>query len=74
VSKNYRLTYRDQDDEAANWEAANRRTASLAGFAVTLLVLVICFWVTRQLQTKSVIEDCLMAGRLNCDILVPRLR
>ncbi len=69
MSKNYRLTYRDQDHEAAD-----RRTTSLAGFAVTLLVLVICFWVTRQLQTKSAIEDCLMAGRLNCDILVPRLR
>ena len=69
MSKNYRLTYLDQDHEAAD-----RRTTSLAGFAVTLLVLVICFWVTRQLQTKSAIEDCLMAGRLNCDILVAKLR
>ena len=69
VAKQYRLIFRDQDQEAAD-----RRTVSLAGFAVTLLVLVVCFWVTRQLQHKSAIEDCLMAGRLNCDILVPKLR
>ena len=67
--KHVRLTYRDQDHEAAI-----RRTASLAGLAVTLFVLVICVWLTRHLQAKSAIEDCLMAGRLNCDILVAKLR
>ncbi len=69
MAKLYRLVFNDQDHEAAD-----RRTTSLAGLAVTLLVLVICFWVTRQLQTKSAIEDCLMAGRLNCDIMVTRLK
>ncbi len=69
MAKIYRLVFNDRDAEAAD-----RRTASLAGLAVTLLVLVICMWVTRQLQAKSAIEDCLMAGRTNCDILVPKLK
>ncbi len=69
MAKLYRLVFNDQEQEAAD-----RRTVSLAGLAVTLLVLVICFWVTRQLQSKSAIEDCLMAGRLNCDILVARIK
>jgi len=25
-------------------------------------------------QTKSAIENCLLAGRSNCDILVPKLK
>ena len=69
MAKIYRLVFNDRDADAAD-----RRTASLAGLAVTLLVLVICMWVTRQLQAKSAIEDCLMAGRTNCDILVPKLK
>jgi len=55
-------------------EDAERQTASLAGLAVTLLVLVISVFLTRQLQTKSAIENCLLAGRSNCDILVPKIR
>ena len=51
-------------------EDANRQTASLAGVAITLLLLVIGLFLVRQLLTKSAIEDCLMAGRLQCDWLV----
>ena len=61
-----------QDDRDA--EVADRRTASLAGLAITLLVLVIGLWLTHELQKKSHIEDCLMAGRINCDILVSKAR
>ena len=59
--------YDDQEDQ-------ERQTASLAGLAVTLLILVISVFLTRQLQTKSAIENCLLAGRSNCDILVPKLK
>ncbi len=63
MTKIYRLVYGDRDD-------ADRRTLSLAGLAVTLALLVVSMWLTKQLQQKSAIENCLMAGRLNCDILV----
>jgi len=51
-------------------EAADRQTASLAGVAVTLLLLVIGLFLVRELHSKAVIEDCLMAGRIHCDWLV----
>jgi len=51
-------------------ETANRQTASLAGVAITLLLLVLGLFLVRALQTQSRIEDCLMAGRSNCDQLV----
>ena len=55
----------DEDDEAAS-----RQTASLAGVAVTLLLLVVGLFLVRELHAKGMIEDCLMAGRINCDQLV----
>lgn len=55
----------EQDDEAAN-----RQTASLAGVAVTLLLVAVGLFLVRELHAKSAIEDCLMAGRIQCDWLV----
>ena len=70
-----RLVFSSPDrEEALRREDAERQTMSLAGLAVTLLVLVVCVWLTRQLQAKSAIENCLMAGRTNCDVLVPKLK
>jgi len=57
---------REEEDEAA----ADRQTASLAGVAVTLVLLIVGLFLVRELHAKAAIEDCLMAGRSNCDWLV----
>ncbi len=75
MAKIYRLVFSNPDrEEALQREDAERQTMSLAGLAVTLVVLVVCVWLTKQLQAKSAIENCLMAGRSNCDALVPKLK
>jgi len=51
-------------------EAADRQTSSLAAVAVTLLLLVIGLYLVHELHDKVAVEDCLMAGRINCDRLV----
>ena len=51
------------DDEAD----ANRQSASLAGVAVTLLLLVVGLFLVRELHAAAVVEDCLMSGRSNCE-------
>jgi hypothetical protein len=51
-------------------DTADRQTASLAGVAVTLLLLVVGLFLVRELHAKAAIEDCLMAGRNYCDMLV----
>ncbi len=51
-------------------EAANRQTTSLAGAAITLLLLVVGLLLVHELHTKATIEDCLMAGRAQCDQLL----
>ncbi|MGA3400318.1 MAG: hypothetical protein ABSC95_13945 [Acetobacteraceae bacterium] len=57
------------EDEAE--EEANRQTASLAGVAVTLLLLVLGVFLVHALHAEAQVEDCLLAGRSNCDAVVP---
>ncbi len=57
-------------NDAEAEEEANRQTASLAGVAITLLLLVLGLFLIRELHAKAELEDCLMAGRANCDVLV----
>jgi hypothetical protein len=45
---------------------ADRQTAGLAGFAFVLLLIAGLFLV-HTLYQKSKVEDCLMAGRPDCD-------
>lgn len=61
-------------DDAAAMEAANRQTSSLAGLAVTLAVLAVCVLLVKQLAHTTAVEDCLLAGRANCDLVATRLR
>jgi hypothetical protein len=55
------------DEEQAD---ANRQTASLAGMAFALFLVVVGVFLVRELHTKAVVEDCLLAQRLNCDAMV----
>jgi hypothetical protein len=58
------------DDPSEDQAAANRQTASLGGVAVALLLVVLGLFLVRELHAKAQVEDCLLAGRLNCDALV----
>ena len=58
------------EDEAAE---ENRLTASLAGLAVALMLVVAGLFLIQHLRDKARIEDCLMSGRFNCDAVVASL-
>lgn len=58
-----------QSDDA-EFEAAKRQTAGLIGIVVILLLLIVGLFLVQQLRTCSAIEDCLLSGRRNCDVLV----
>jgi hypothetical protein len=51
-------------------EEENRVTASLAGLALVLFLVLVGLFLVQQLRHKAQIEDCLLSGRLNCDQLV----
>jgi hypothetical protein len=57
---------RDRDPEREREEDERRFTASLAGLAVALLLLVIGLYLTKELAAESKLEDCMMQGRHDC--------
>jgi hypothetical protein len=57
-------------EESAHDTVAARQTAGLVGIAIILLLLIAGLFLVRQLRASATIEDCLMAGRGNCDALV----
>lgn len=69
------MTSRDWPlSETEEQEVANRQTAGLAGIAVALLLIIFGMILVRELHAKASIEDCLMAGRTNCDLVVSAFR
>ncbi len=46
---------------------ADRQTGGLAAIAVVLALVVVGLALVHQLQHSGRIEDCMMAGRTNCD-------
>ena len=48
----------------------NRLTASLAGLALALFLVVAGLFLLQHLRDKGRVEDCLLSGRFNCDQLL----
>lgn len=49
---------------------ANRVTASLAGLGFMLALVIVGLLLMRHMRDQARVEDCLMAGRINCAPLV----
>jgi hypothetical protein len=48
-------------------EEADRFTRSLAGLALSLLLMGIGLWLDEALAMEAKLEDCLLQGRMNCE-------
>jgi hypothetical protein len=57
-------------DDRHEDEDSRRQTRSLAGLAIILALALIAFFLIQKLKKEGEIEDCLLAGRTNCDVLV----
>jgi hypothetical protein len=63
--------YRHHHWQAADSdEAAERQTASLAGVAIILLLLVGGLFLVQHLRASAALQDCLLSGRRNCETAV----
>ena len=63
----YRLSFHRTDAER---DDADRQTSGLFGLVLTLVIVVASFFLVKHLHAVAAIEDCLMMGRSNCDVLV----
>jgi hypothetical protein len=59
----------DRDDVRRQQEA-DRQTKALAALALILALAILALVVVQRLRTEGQIEDCLLAGRSNCDALI----
>lgn len=55
-------------------DASDRQSASLAGLAATLLLIIVALATIRQLQIGCLTENCLLAGRPDCAFVADKLR
>ena len=62
--------YRPLLSENEERAEANRQTSGLFGVVVILLLLVVGLFLIHTLHDAAKVEDCLMAGRMNCDRMV----
>jgi hypothetical protein len=44
---------------------------ALAGLAVAVVLLVVGLWLAHELTAASKMQDCLMSGRTNCNVIEP---
>jgi hypothetical protein len=53
-------------------ESQGNRTPAMAGLAVVVVLLVVGLWLARELTAASKMQDCLMSGRTNCNVIQPQ--
>ena len=53
-------------------EAQGNRAPAMAGLAVAVVLLVVGLWLARELTAASKMQDCLMSGRTNCNVIQPQ--
>jgi hypothetical protein len=47
------------------------RRGAIAGLAVAVALLAVGWWLARELTATSKMQDCLMSGRTNCNVIEP---
>jgi hypothetical protein len=59
-------------DDPRDQEESDRQTRSLAGLAFLLALAIAALVLVHHLKRAGDIQDCLLAGRANCDALIDK--
>jgi hypothetical protein len=50
-------------------EQGGNRRGAIAGLAVAVVILTLGLWLAHDLTAASKMQDCLMSGRTNCNVI-----
>jgi hypothetical protein len=50
-------------------EHGESRRGAIAGLAIAVVLLVVGLWLAHELTANSKMQDCLMSGRTNCNVI-----
>ncbi|RXH23321.1 MULTISPECIES: hypothetical protein [Bradyrhizobium] len=51
--------------------SGDNRRGAIAGLIIAMVILGIGWWLARDLTAASKMQDCLMSGRSNCNVIEP---
>ena len=54
-----------------NPEPGDSRRGAIAGLVIAVILLAIGIWLARELTAASKLQDCVMSGRSNCNVIEP---
>ena len=52
-------------------QSGDSRRGAIAGLIIAAVILGVGLWLARDLTAASKMQDCLMSGRSNCNVIVP---
>jgi hypothetical protein len=55
----------EPDDQSDN------RRGAIVGLIIAVVLLAVGIWLARDLRSASQMQDCLMSGRTNCNVIEP---
>lgn len=51
--------------------SGDNRRGAIAGLIIAVVILGVGWWLARDLTAASRMQDCLMSGRSNCNVIEP---
>jgi hypothetical protein len=52
-------------------QSVDNRRGAFAGLIIAIVILGVGWWLARDLTAASKMQDCLMSGRTNCNVIEP---
>jgi hypothetical protein len=52
-------------------EGGDNRRGAIAGLIIAAVLLAVGMWLAHDLTTASKMQDCVMSGRTNCNVIEP---
>ncbi len=52
-------------------DQGNNQRGAFAGLAFIVLLVVVGLWLSHALTASSKMQDCVMSGRTNCNVIEP---
>jgi len=52
-------------------ERGDNRRGAVAGLLIAIVLLAVGIWLAHELTAASKLQDCVMSGRTNCNVIEP---
>lgn len=52
-------------------DQGDNRRGAIVGLIIAVVLLAVGIWLARDLRSASQMQDCLMSGRTNCNVIEP---